>query len=88
LDQTVKSDRLLACTVFSTTMDLRDEKQEKAWQTISKAIANVKVALDDIRQIIRNDYIEIDIEEINRDAWKAYVAYYKENFEKLENESK
>lgn len=74
--------------VFSNLGDSPlSESQEKAWQAIDASLADLDSALKDINQIIRERYLEIDIEKLNKEAWRAFIDFRKEFIEKLEKEA-
>ncbi|MCO4206092.1 nucleotide-binding protein [Aeromonas taiwanensis] len=64
--------------VFSNPGDAPLNKtQEEAWNRIEESRSLLRSSLDQLLAHIRNEYIEIDVEELSRNAWKEYVAYEK-----------
>ena len=62
--------------VFSNPGDAPLSKsQEQAWNHIEESRSLLRRSLDNLLAHIRNEYIEIDVEELSRNAWKEYVAY-------------
>lgn len=47
-------------------------------QRIEAARNDMQSALDEILECVRNDYLEIDINETNKVAWEAYNAFHRE----------
>ena len=60
--------------VFSNPGDASlDEEQEKKWNNIESACISLRQSLDRLLQIIRERYLEININETNKNAWDDYV---------------
>jgi hypothetical protein len=67
-------------TVFSNPGDRPlDEEQEKAWHAISEAARKMERALAKVTKIVREEYLEIDLTETNKTAWREYVENGKED---------
>lgn len=49
------------------------KRQQAAWDKIEKANATIRLSLDDILAVVRERYIEIDIDETNRNAWLEFI---------------
>ncbi len=64
--------------VFHLPMDVfSNEKQEEDWKKIEKSLVVMNMALKDINEIIRNDYLEIDTKKMNKAAWTEYIEFQK-----------
>lgn len=64
--------------VFSNPGDAPLNKdQKKAWAHIEKSRSLLRSSLDQLLAHVRNKYLDIDVEELSRNAWKEYVAYEK-----------
>lgn len=62
--------------VFSNPGDAPLNKaQEKSWNHINQSRSLLRNALDQLLAYIRNEYIEIDVDELSGNAWKAYIEY-------------
>ncbi len=61
-----------------------DNEQEREWSEIQSASTLLRELLDTLLKIIRERYLEIDIDETNKNAWVEYVEFQKEMDEKLE----
>lgn len=59
-------------------MPLSEEKQ-KIWDNIKKARGNLHYSLRNILEIIREDYLEIDIDKISELNYKEFIKYKREN---------
>jgi hypothetical protein len=60
--------------VFTNPMDLPlPPKRQKIWDEIDKARFEMRKALDQILDRLRESYVEIDIHKTNEKAWKAHV---------------
>jgi len=71
--------------VFANPMDMPLNKRQKiAWDKIDEALAVINKMLSEINEAIRNNYLELDIDELNRKAWHEYVSFQREFLEELE----
>ncbi len=52
-----------------------NERQEKAWKVIENSLNEMRDTLIEINSIIRNNYLEIDLNEMNSNAWNEYVEF-------------
>ena len=60
--------------IFSNPLDMPlDEQQKKAWEIIKNSLNEIRNALKEINKIIRINYLEIDLKEMNSNAWNEYV---------------
>jgi hypothetical protein len=65
--------------IFSNPLDIPlNEGQEEAWEEIEKSLQNMNNALNQINNIIRNDYLELDVREMNKAAWVEYRTFKKD----------
>jgi hypothetical protein len=61
--------------VFTNPLDLPlGKRKQQIWDGIDKARTQMRAALDEILQRLREGYIEIDIHKTNDRAWKSYAA--------------
>lgn len=66
--------------VFSNPGDAPlNQKQEEAWNAINNARPKLRASLDKLLALLRNKYIEIDLEETNRTAWNKYVDFHRDD---------
>lgn len=71
--------------VFANPMDMPlNNKQEKAWNKIEAALSVINQVLAEINELIRNNYLELDIDEMNKEAWVEYISFKKKFIEELE----
>lgn len=52
--------------------------KEKVWNAMEAAVEELARLLPEILSRVRNDYIEIDLEETNRAAWRLYRSHQQE----------
>ncbi|MBP59526.1 MULTISPECIES: hypothetical protein [Idiomarina] len=72
--------------IFSNPGDAPlNKEQKKAWDAINESRAILRKSLDQLLAHIRNEYIEIDIDEQNRKAWKDYVEFERAQLEELDD---
>ena len=64
-------------------LPLRDD-QNKDWDAIKAAIAKLAKAMGDFLKYIRENYLEINLEETSRIAWNGYVEFEREMIKRLE----
>ncbi len=65
--------------VFANPMDFPlDRGQEREWNEIESASDKLRKSLDKLLGIIRERYLEIDIDEMSKKAWQEYVDFHKE----------
>ncbi len=57
------------------------ENQQKAWNTIFEANLEMRKSLDIILSLVRVNYLDIDINETNKNAWCEYIKFKKEEDE-------
>lgn len=51
------------------------KQEEKAWKEIEKGLKDLYAAMKNLLQYIRANYLEIDIDDLNKAAWKEYVQF-------------
>lgn len=72
-------------SIFSNPGDAPlSDKQEESWEHINDSRALLKNSLDQLIEYIRNDYLEIDVDELSSNAWKSYVEYERMELESLD----
>ena len=52
-----------------------NESQEKAWYIIEKSLDEMDNALREINNIVRSNYLEVDLNEMNSNAWNEYINF-------------
>lgn len=55
-----------------------DEGQELDWDEINKARSLMAANFHELLEMIRDEYIEIDIDLLSKNAWKEYVEFQQE----------
>lgn len=68
--------------------DTLDAKEFAAWKNIDAARIAAKESLSDLLGIVRNEFIEIDIEEMTKAAWQEYIDFQRDIEESLAGTSK
>ncbi|ORE84899.1 hypothetical protein ATO7_16469 [Oceanococcus atlanticus] len=64
----------------------RTKRQDRAWEKMASATKSMRISLDRILSVIRNDYIEVDVDSTNRSAWKEYVDFKRDVARGLESD--
>lgn len=74
--------------IFTSLVDmpLSDEKEE-AWNSIQKAAEKMYELMKGILAEIRENYLEISIDDTNREAWQEFVQFRKEQANALEDDA-
>lgn len=54
------------------------KQEEKAWKDIEKSIKDLYKAMRDLLRYVRTNYLEVDIDELNKIAWKEYVQFHED----------
>lgn len=71
--------------VFKNPFDFPlDDDQEREWNEIKSARNSLRKSLDTLLRIIRERFLEIDIDEMSKKAWEEYVDFQKEMDRRLE----
>ena len=73
--------------IFSRSSAVWTRQQLHAWKKIESANHKLSRELDELFSDIRNRYLEIDIEQTNRTAWKNYVDYEERFTERMSRSS-
>jgi hypothetical protein len=60
--------------VFSGRLPIWTPEQKKDWDKMVAALKKLEPALDDLLKDVREEYLEINLNETNQAAWNAYVA--------------
>lgn len=69
--------------IFSNEGDAPlDESQQKNWDEIDKSRCKLKKSIDTLLKILRENYVDIDIDKINREIRISYNKYINEINEK------
>lgn len=55
------------------------DKQQKDWNDIEKALRELESVFDELLNYIRENYLEIDLQETTSTAWREYVDFMNEN---------
>ena len=75
--------------IFHNRMDLPlDEEQQKDWDTIAAAARSLRKCADTLLEHVRENYLEIDLDELSASAWKGYVDFEKEAVASMEGKEK
>lgn len=62
--------------IFSNPMDAPlNKEQEQDWNTIALAAKKLYSTKNDLLDYLRNEYIEVDIDDCNNKAWQEYVSF-------------
>jgi hypothetical protein len=65
--------------IFSNPMDAPlDESQEKDWNIIEQAAKNIYAQKNKLLSHLRDNYIEVDINDCNQCAWNDYLSFQRE----------
>jgi len=65
--------------IFGSPMDMPlPPDRQKSWDAINAARGEMRQALDQILERLREGYIEVRIHKTNAQAWKDYVAFQKD----------
>ncbi|MDQ5938282.1 MAG: hypothetical protein QG574_5645 [Cyanobacteriota bacterium erpe_2018_sw_21hr_WHONDRS-SW48-000092_B_bin.40] len=64
-----------------------DKGQELDWNEINKARSLMAAKFYKLLEVIRNEYIEIDIDLLSKNAWKEYIEFQKEMLDELESDA-
>jgi hypothetical protein len=70
-------------TIFTRSSAAWTRQQLHAWKEIESANHKLSREIDELFSDIRNRYLEIDIEQTNRTAWKNHVDYEKRFDERM-----
>jgi hypothetical protein len=74
--------------VFRSSMDdILSDEQQKDWDTIQESARQLACAVPALLDYVRQNYLEIDIEEMNSNAWRRYVNFHKEMDKLFEDDS-
>jgi hypothetical protein len=57
---------------------IRTEEQGRAWKEMNEAVRKMREAKDDLLKYIREHYVEIDIKQTSKSAWKAVQQMHAE----------
>jgi len=60
------------------------KNQQKAWDKIVDANSKMRKSLDQILKLVRQNYLDVDIDDTNKQAWNEYVNFKKEQALALE----
>ena len=58
--------------------------QQKAWGKIIEANEEMRESLNVILEIVRNNYSDVDVDETNRQAWREFIDFKKQEAADLE----
>lgn len=64
--------------IFRSNMDMLSEEQQRDWNKSKKAARQLAIALGGLLEHVRNNYLEIDLDEMSANAWRRYVNFHKE----------
>ncbi len=60
------------------------------WNAVGEAARKARLALDEVLKIVRENYIDVSVDETNRAAWDEYVDFYRKQTtqkESVENDA-
>jgi hypothetical protein len=60
------------------------DNQQNAWDKIVEANSKMREQINTILNIVRNNYLDVDIDETNLQAWREYVDFKKQQAADLE----
>jgi hypothetical protein len=60
-------------------MDIMTEDQERDWSAIQAAVRELGRSFQDFLQYVRDNYLEVDVDELSHNSWLAYVEYHNES---------
>ena len=61
-------------------------EQDRIWKTIDFARATLRESQNKLLKIVRDRYLEIDIDDMNAAAWREYVEFQRDNERQFERE--
>jgi len=65
-----------SASFFSKPMDMPfNDEEQKDWDTISSELITLNTVFQEILNHIREHYLEIEVEELSKAAWKEYVTF-------------
>jgi hypothetical protein len=67
--------RILGVYLFNQGRGPQNEEEEEIWKTIAGACPIVLNQLERFLGIVRERFLEIDIDEINQSAWREYSSF-------------
>jgi len=73
--------------VFSSAKDFfKSEEDEEKWNELNNEVEQLSKGLTALLDYIRTEYVSIDLEAMNDEAWKNYIDVHKSSLEALEGE--
>ncbi|NUT60150.1 TIR domain-containing protein [Herbaspirillum sp. C9C3] len=73
--------------IFTNTGDLPlPARREAVWNLIRNAAQEMQKTMPKILSTIRDDYLEVSVDENNKAAWRDYVQFKKEQAQALEDD--
>lgn len=74
--------------IFTNSGDMPlDSDKEQIWNSIKTSAAQMYEIMREILSDIRENYLEISIDDTNREAWREFVQFRKEQVEALEGDT-
>lgn len=74
--------------IFTNPGDMPlDNDKEQIWNSIKKSAEQMHEIMREILSEIRENYLEISIDDTNREAWREFVQFRKEQAEALEGDT-
>jgi hypothetical protein len=64
---------------FDAPGDIFTPQQKEAWDKMQKVAQNTGEAFRGLLKYVRENYVEVDIEQTSKDAWLEYVEFHSEN---------
>lgn len=64
--------------IFNTAGDIFDEEQDKAWDAILEDKDKLETSMNELLELIRTRYVELDISELSKISLNEYVEFYQE----------
>lgn len=64
--------------IFRTPMDVLSDEQQRDWKKIEQAARQLAQAVPALLNHVRENYLEIDLDEMSANAWRRYVNFHKE----------
>lgn len=64
-----------------------DNEQERDWDEINNARSLMAAKFHELLDVIRAEYIEIDIDLLSKNAWKEYIEFQHEMLDELEDDA-
>lgn len=64
--------------IFRAPMDMLSDGQQRDWDKSQRAAQHLAKALPALLNYVRENYIEIDLDEMSANAWRRYVNFHEE----------